>query len=253
MAGILDFYGVREHYGSPQWLEQSAALIRDGFPALDKDNPPNDPLSLAVREHQQAAKQRLAHTEGLPPPSFPVPTTPFRRNQIDAAIPTPAMPSAQPVTPADIIGQRLFGGEPNRQTVVAGLLKDAISTASPSLNVDVQQLAFAAPDPQNPGQFLETPLMELALNHIAGADAPVFSHDGKFVDTRANAQALTGNPPGTALNIDRSALQTAISQLPGKLDEAMQAARLDYWGKPPSMNPPLVSVPTRPFSAEIAD
>ncbi|MFY0751539.1 dermonecrotic toxin domain-containing protein [Pseudomonas sp. NFX5] len=237
MAGILDFYGVREHYGSPQWLEQSAALIRDGFPALDKDNPPNDPLSLAVREHQQAAKQRLARTEGLPPPSFPVPTTPFRRNQIDAAIPTPAKPSAQPVTPADIIGQRLFGGEPNRQTVVAGLLKDAISTASPSLNVDVQQLAFAAPDPQNPGQFLETPLMELALNHIAGADAPVFSHDGKFVDTRANAQALTGNPPGTALNIDRSALQTAISQLPGKLDEAMQAARLDYWGKPPFNEP----------------
>jgi len=79
--------------------------------------------------------------------------------------------------------------------------------------------------------------MELALNHIAGADAPVFSHDGKFVDTRADAQALTGNPPGTALNIDRSALQLAISQLPGKLNEAVQAARLDYWGKPPFNEP----------------
>ena len=232
MAGIMEFYGVREHYGSPQWLEQNAGLIRDGFPALLKNNPPNDAPSLAVRERQQTAKQRLARLQGLPSPSVQTPTPPFRRNLVDAAIPTPP-----PVGSVDIIGQRLFEGEPNRQTVVAGLLKDAISKALPALNVDVQQLAFAVPNPANPGQFLETPLMELAINHVEGADAPVFSSDGKFVDTRADVQARTGDPAGTALDIDKAAVQQAISQLPGKLNEALQTARLDYWGRPPFNDP----------------
>lgn len=235
IAGIMEFYGVREHYGSPQWAEQNAGLIRDGFPALLKDNPPNDAASLVVRERQQAAKQRVARREGLPVPSFATPTPPFRRNLVDAAIPTPPAPPT--VGPVNTIGQRLFEGEPNMQAVVAGLLKDAINKASPSLNVDVQQLAFAVPNPANPGQYLEIPLMELAINHIAGADAPVFSSDGKFVDTRADVQARTGDPAGTALDIDKSALQQAISQLPGKLNEALQTAKLDYWGKPPFNEP----------------
>ncbi|MBY8949553.1 hypothetical protein J1G35_27195 [Pseudomonas sp. SH10-3B] len=238
MTGILDFYGVREHYGSAQWLEQNTGLIRDGFPALLKNNPPNDIPSLAVRERQQAAKQRLAHIEGLPSPSVPTPTPPFRRTLIDKAINTPAASSAPSSGgPVNIIGQRLFGGEPNMQTVIAGLLKDAISKTSPSLNVDVQQLAFAVPDPANAGQFLEIPLMELAISHIAGADAPVFSSDGKFVDTRADTLARTGNPAGTALDINKLALQQAISQLPGQLNQALQTAKLDYWGKPPFNEP----------------
>ncbi|WP_447892441.1 dermonecrotic toxin domain-containing protein [Pseudomonas marginalis] len=232
ITGIMEFYGVREHYGSPQWAEQNAGLIREGFPALVKNNPPNDGPSLVVRERQQAAKQRVARSSGLRPPSVPAPTSPFRRNLVDSAIPAPP-----PVGPVNIISQRLFEGEPNRQAVVAGLLKDAISKASPALNVDVQQLAFAVPDPANPGRFLETPLMELAINHVDGADVPVFSNDGKFVDTRADAQALTGEPAGTALDIDKAAVQQAISQLPGKLEDALQTAKLDYWGRPPFNDP----------------
>jgi hypothetical protein len=232
IAGVEEFYGVREYYGSPHWAEQNAGLIRDGFPALRTHNPPNDASSLVVRERQQAAKQRLAHREGLPSPSVPTPTSPFRRNLVDSAIPAPP-----PVGPVRFISQRLFEGEPNRQAVVAELLKDAISKASPSLNVDVQQLAFAVPDPVNPGQFLETPLMELAINHVDGDDVPVFRNDGKFVDTRADAQALTGEPAGTALDIDKAAVQQAISELPGKLNDALQRAKLDYWGQPPFNEP----------------
>lgn len=229
MLGVLDFYGVREHFDSPHWLEQNAGLIRDGFPALLKNNPANDALSLTVCERQQVAKQRLARREELPSPSLPTPESPFQPN---AAIQAPP-----PGGPVNSIVQSLFAGEPNMQTVVAGLLKDAISKSSPSLDVDVQQLAFVAPDTANPGQFLETRLMDLAMNYIAGADAPVFSSDGKFVDTRADVLARTGNPAGTALAIDKPALQVAVSQLPDKLDETLQTARLNYWSQPPFSEP----------------
>ncbi len=233
MVGILDFYGIRGNYDSPQWLEQNAGLIRDGFPALLKNNPPNDAASLAVRERQQAAKQRLERMEGLPTSSFPTP--PLTPNLTDAVIPT--SPATPPVGSVDIIAQRLFAGEPNMQMVVAGLLKDAISKASPSLDVDVQQLAFAVPDPEQPGQFQETPLMELAINQIASGDAVVFGSEGKFIDTRADTQARTGFPPGTALALNKTALQLAVNQLPGKLNETLQTARLNYWSQPPFSEP----------------
>ncbi|QDG60105.1 dermonecrotic toxin domain-containing protein [Pseudomonas sp. NIBRBAC000502773] len=229
IVAIMEFYGVREHYGSAQWLEQNAALIRDGFPALDKHNPPNDALSLAVRERQQAAEQRLARMEGLPAPILPTPTPPFRRNIIDASIHAPATPSA--FGPVSTIGQHLFEAEPNRQTVVAELLKDAISTASPSLDFDVRHLTVAAPGGH------KTRLMDLAMNHLHGGEVPVFDSQFKFFDTRPEVLAHTGNRTGTELAIDKAALQLALTQLPGQVDEKLRTALLNYWSDPPFNEP----------------
>lgn len=230
---ILNFYGAKRENGSQQqWMAQNAGLIRAGFPALVKHNPAMDDVSRAVRNMQQAAVQAVTIAEHAN----------TRRHRIDApsakaAPQTPETAKPAAVGPVSAIARSLFEGEPGLQTVVAGLLKDTLSQLSPSLKVDVEQLAFAEPDPTNPGQFNQTQLMELAIDCIAGNDAPVFASEGKFVDTRANALALTGTPAGTALAIDKPALQRAMSELSGKLNVALQKAQLDYWGKPPFSAP----------------
>ena len=222
LSMMLDFYGVTRETGSEQkWLEQVAGLIRDGFPSLKKNNPSAD-TSRGIRELQQATLQALA---GIKPP--PTPTV----VQAPAPVTTAKPPVASPVSD---IAHRLFNAEPGLQSVVSGLLKDAIDA---SLNLDVEQLAFAVPDPDNPGEHIETPLMKMIISHVAGGAAPVFDSAGKFVDTREDVLARTGKPAGTALPIDRSALQKAMSELPGKLNETLRAAKITYWNEPPFNEP----------------
>lgn len=222
LSMMLDFYGVTRETGSEQkWLEQVAGLIRDGFPSLKKNNPSAD-TSRGIRELQQAALQTLA---GITTP--PTPTV----VQAPAPVTTAKPPVASPVSD---IAHRLFNAEPGLQSVVSGLLKDAIDA---SLNLDVEQLAFAVPDPDNPGEHIETPLMEMIISHVAGGAAPVFDSAGKFVDTREDVLARTGKPAGTALPIDRSALQKAMSELPGKLNETLRAAKITYWNESPFNEP----------------
>lgn len=196
-------------------LTHASRLTRDGFRALNKDNPPTDEHLRAVQAKQQAAIQRLEN------PSATEPEVPAAPTQT----PTAAL------NPVAAIARRQFAGEPNLYSVVARLLSERIKQASPSLDVDVNQLAIETPDPDNPGNVKRTQLMALALNYLAGGDAPNFTSTDRAFDTRPDLFAHTGNDPEVPLVLDLSAVSAAIGALPGLLNSAYEADLRKYWNE----------------------
>ncbi|WLH87377.1 dermonecrotic toxin domain-containing protein [Pseudomonas sp. FP2338] len=196
-------------------LTHASRLTRDGFRALNKINPPTDEHCRAVQELQHAAIQRLEN------PSTTKPVVP-------AAPPQTPIAALNPVA---AIARRQFAGEPNLYSVVARLLGERIKQAAPSLDVDVNQLAIETPDPDNPGKVKRTQLMALALDHLAGGEAPNFTSTDRAFDTRPDLFAHTGNDPEVPLLLDLSALSTAIGALPDHLNSAYEADSHKYWNE----------------------
>ncbi|MGF6097339.1 hypothetical protein [Pseudomonas sp. 18175] len=216
---VLNFYGQPPAGNSLKAIVQQAEALlgNDGFPALRREATPAHPKAAEVQATQQAVKQQLA-ADALPAVK-------------------PAHAASTEADPVAKISHRLFDEAPDLDAAVTQLLGEAIKQVAPELDVDVNQLAFATPDPQTPGQFMHTPLTELVLNHIAGGEPPTFGGQGKFVDTRPDLLAHTGNAPGTPLAIDKTALERVLRELPGKVNETHRAALLKYWSESPFSQP----------------
>ncbi|WP_455827534.1 hypothetical protein [Pseudomonas graminis] len=197
-------------------LKQTSSLNRNGFNALSQDNPLTDKRSLGAQQRQRAVIQHLDR------PSVTQPGEP---------VSAPVNPAAA-INPMTALARRQFDQEPSLQTVIARLLSDSIKIDSPALDVDVNQIAIATPDPANPGQLKQTPLLTLAWDYLTGGAAATFTHTHQALDTRPDLLARTGNPAGVPLPLDLSALSAAIRALPSQLDAAAQADSREYWGKP---------------------
>ena len=216
---VLNFYGQPPAGNSLKAIiqEAEALLGKDGFPALHREATPAHPKAAEVQASQQAVKQQLV-ADAL-------------------AVVNPPHAASTEADPVAKISRHLFDGAPGLDAAVTQLLGQAIKRVAPGLDVDVNQLAFATPDPQTPGQFVHTPLTELVLNHIAGGEPPTFGDQGKFVDTRPDLLAHTGNAPGASLAIDKTALERALRELPGKVNETHRSALLKYWSESPFSKP----------------
>lgn len=199
----LNFYGVPfTPRPLAETLAHGAMLYHQGFPALNPDTALTDERSRKVQQRQRAAIQRL-DTPGTPQPH-----------------------------PLAAIAQRQFAAEPTLYSVITRLLNDKISATQQALDIDVNQLAIAAPDPDNPGQLKYTQLLTLALDYLAGGDAPNFTSADQAFDTRADVLARTGTPAKVPLALDLPALSAAIRDLPAQLSDAFEADSREYWNKP---------------------
>jgi len=227
VAHILNFYGENPAGEALlDILKQSSALTRNGFAALRKDGSASDERVREVKAKQRTVIQQL-NTGTIGEQDTPVTATHPSSNK-----------PAEAVNPTTEIARRQFTGEPDLRSVAGRLLSDAIKKASPGLDFNINQLAFAEPDPDNPGQFKRTPLMDLALDYLGGGDAPTFPGNSKLVDTRPDLLAHTGNTPDAPLPVDMKAVESAIRALPGQLRDALEADLLKYWDQP-AFTPPI--------------
>ncbi|WP_314385407.1 hypothetical protein [Pseudomonas brenneri] len=212
---VLSFYAEPPADTSLQGvLKQSAALNRNGFTALT--SAAVDEHSLTVKQNQLAVKQRLDE-EATPEKPVKVKTVYF--------------PTAEIVS-------RQFAGEPGLHSVMGRLLTDALKSASPELDFDINHIDVAQPDPDNPGQFKRMPLTDLALDYLTDDAAPDLPANSKLVDTRPDLLAHTGNTPGTPLPVDMSVVQSALRALPGQLNQALATDVPNYWSQPAFSAPP---------------
>lgn len=217
VAQILNFY-AENPVGETllDILKQSAALTRDGFAALRKDVPAADTRAREVMSKQRVAIEQLDTGRGIEAQDTPI---------------TVSNP-AQAISPKSEIARRQFAGEPGLDSVVGRLLSDAIKKASPGLDFDVNQIALAEPDPDSPGQFKNTPLVELALSSLANVEVTRFPANSKLIETRPDLLARSGITPGTPLQVDMNAVESALRALPSQLGEALEVDLLKYWDEP---------------------
>lgn len=209
LGQVLSFYGEPPADPSLQGvLKQSSALNRNGFSALT--SAAHDPRSREVKQNQLAVKQQLDQQAAADKPI----TIPPRRS-----------PTAE-------IARQQFAGEPGLQAVVGRLLTDAIKSASPGLDFDINQVDLAQPDPDNPGQFKRKPLTTLALEYLVDGAVPDLPANSKLVDTRPDVLTHTGNTPDTPLAVDMGAIQSAFRALPGQLAQALTTDVSNYWDQP---------------------
>lgn len=189
----------------------------------------NRPAYRYVRQRQQEAiadlSVQIAKNPKLFAPSQPSP------------IPGTPNPPSPAINPMAAIARRQFAGEPTLHTVIARLLGDKLKASAPGLDIDVNRLAIATPDPDHPGQFKQTHLMTLAWDYLTGGDAPVFGTTHRVLDTRPDLLERTGNPAGVPLPLDLSALSTAIRALPGQLNAALDTDARAYWSQPAFSTP----------------
>lgn len=207
---ILNFYGETPADGTLlETLKRCAVLNRSGFPALSASSPTDTAPTRALQQKRRLAVERLDQATGA----------------------TAAGP-AKALNPTTETVRRQFDGQPDVRSVVQRLLTEAIQKVSPGLDFDINQIAYAEPDPANPGHFRRSSLTAVALNYLSGEDAPSFPDNSKLVDTRPDLLAHTGNTPDTPLPINLKAVEAALHALPTQLSEAMASDLRSYWAQP---------------------
>lgn len=129
-----------------------------------------------------------------------------------------------------------FATRPDVYSVVRDMLGEAIKSLYPTLEFDVAQTSVAEPIAENPVQYRLTPLLDVALNHLAtGADID-------FTDKYSWPQKLVKQGTGTTLrvpdasgnrreDIDMSAIELAIRSLRPSLKDGFARALTRYWGQ----------------------
>ncbi|NWC92737.1 MULTISPECIES: dermonecrotic toxin domain-containing protein [unclassified Pseudomonas] len=216
IAKALSFYGEPPAGGTlKETLNHSTALYHRGFTALNSAPPPTDERARAVQQKQLTAIQQLENPSAMQP---------------DTSAPAA---NAHPLTQ---IARTQFAAEPNLRTVVANFLGDAVRNGSNNLDFDINQVSVATPDPDNPGQFKQVPLIMLGLGRILD-DAPQSLAGSKLLDRRPDRLARTGTPQDVPLEVNMGAIEQALSELPLILNDLYKNAASEYWKKPAFTGP----------------
>ncbi len=142
-----------------------------------------------------------------------------------------------------------FAGRPTLRQVVAALLTDALKAQHPTLSIDVANTSLAVPTKAEPLQYELTPLLDLALDHLASGTELDFSDrfgmPCRWIDT-AHFEFLKveDGPNHKPLPVEMQAVELAIRALRPNVKAAFAEALTQYWGqaaftqKPDAASPP---------------
>lgn len=180
-------------------------------------------------------------TEAAPPLHEPVPhppsPTPSRTERsaptrIPSAIqsrleatPTPPAPK-----PAEVVANP-FANRPTVRSVVATLLDNALKHRYPTLDFKSANTSLATRLPTDSEQYALTPLLDLALQHLAtGADLGLTAKS-QWVDSNSANPLRVVDASGNPTTLDMRTVELAIRGLRANLPGAYAAAISQYWGQ----------------------
>ncbi len=121
-----------------------------------------------------------------------------------------------------------FSARPTVQSVVTGLLSEALSAATHRTDLDIAQLVLAEPDPDAPDRRKYTRLVDIALDHLLKGTALNFSGDRKLLETRPSSSQDAASPNDT-LPLDLRSLEHLIRDLPNLFKAAFKRDLVHYW------------------------
>ena len=129
-----------------------------------------------------------------------------------------------------------FADRPSLRSVVAGLLHEALKAQHPTLNIDVAHTSLAVPSQAGTTQYVLTPLLDLALEHLAsGAELDFSDRFGtpcKWIDTaHFTFLSVKDDASQPLLPLDMQAVELAIRALRPNVKGAFADALSAYWGQ----------------------
>ena len=129
-----------------------------------------------------------------------------------------------------------FASRPTIRSVISDMLGEAIKSQYPELELNLAQTSVAEPIAADPVQYRLTPLLDLALKHLASGSELDFtdkhSRPQKLVNQRTGATLRVPAPSGNRTDdIDMSTIELAIRSLRPSLKSAFAQALTDYWGQ----------------------
>ncbi|MCR4541188.1 hypothetical protein NUV89_22610 [Pseudomonas sp. 18.1.10] len=127
-----------------------------------------------------------------------------------------------------------FANRPSVRSVVAGLLAEALKVQHPTLNIDIANTALAVPVQAGTTQYALTPLLDLALEHLASGTELDFSdrfgQPCKWIDTtHYNFLSVKDDGSQPTRPLDMQAVELAIRTLRPNLKTAFAEALTAYW------------------------
>ncbi|OPA85187.1 hypothetical protein BFW87_27525 [Pseudomonas fluorescens] len=128
-----------------------------------------------------------------------------------------------------------FATRPSVRSVVAELLAQALKAQYPTLEIDIANTSLAVPISADPLQYALTPLLDLALEHLAsGAELDFTDRHGlpcKWLDTaHYRLLKVTERAGHLVMPLDMQTLELAIRNLRPLLKPAFADALSHYWG-----------------------
>ena len=171
-----------------------------------------------------AASPFIPHLYPAAPPAnpAPAPNAVATTSRGSAGVEPRAIADVQPLPTATHLAAHAvssqFATRPGVRSVVREMLGEAIKSLYPTLELDVAQTSVAEPIAQNPVQYRLTPLLDVALNHLAaGAEIDFtdkYSWPQKLVKQGTGTTLRVPHPSGDRRDdIDMSAIELVIRSL----------------------------------------
>ncbi|WP_419793509.1 hypothetical protein MYA83_16240 [Pseudomonas palleroniana] len=134
-------------------------------------------------------------------------------------------------TPASVVANQ-FATRPTLRSVVAAQLDSLLNQRYPTLSFNSANTALAVPISTDPLQYALTPLLDLALEHMASGGELALPEGAKWVsrDTATTLKVVdaSGN---RATPLDTYSMELAIRSLRPNLKAAYADALSHYWGQ----------------------
>ena len=139
------------------------------------------------------------------------------------------MPAARANTPAEVVANQ-FGSRPTVRSVVAKMLDDALKRHYPTLDFNSANTSLAIRLPTDSVQYKLTPLLDLALEHLASGRELGLTAESQWVESSSATPLSVVDASGKHTEpLDMRTVELVIRSLRANLVEAYAEALTEFW------------------------
>ena len=140
------------------------------------------------------------------------------------------MPAPAANSPAEVIANQ-FASRPTVRSVVAGMLDEALKRHYPTLHFDSANTSLATRLPTDSVQYKLTPLLDLALEHLATGSDLGFTAQSQWVESHSANPLSVVDASNRSEPLDTRIVELAIRSLRPNLVDAYAQALTRFWGQ----------------------